>query len=164
MVVRRCRYCKQVFQPSEYQPSQSVCGSPGCQRRHRTDYHRDRIESDPEYAESCLNSARKWRERHPGYWKQYRASHPASADRNREQQNARDRKQRLIRLANNNSASELKPCPATVWLLGAELSALANNNSAAAQVWVLQGLPPKVSAGAGSCKQQPSGIPAGVAG
>lgn len=158
MVERRCRYCQQVFQPSRFQPSQSVCGSQSCQKQRRTDCHRDRIESDPEYAESCLESARKWRARHPGYWKQYRDSHPAGTVRNREQQRARDRKQRLIQLANNNSASELKPCPATVWLLGPELSALANNNSAPAQVWVLQGLPPKVPAGGESCKQQPSGV------
>jgi hypothetical protein len=54
MVERRCRYCHQGFQPSKYQPSQAVCSSPDCQRQRRTDYHRNKVAADPEYAESRM--------------------------------------------------------------------------------------------------------------
>jgi hypothetical protein len=164
MVERRCRYCQQVFHCSKYQPKQAVCSRPECQRQRRAEYHRAKLASDSEYAESCLESARKWRQDHPDYWKQYRQSHPASTERNREQQRARDRKQRLINLANNASASDLKHCPAAVWVLGPKLHALANNNSAPAQIWVLEALPPRMPPGAAACKQQRSGAIAASAG
>src|SRR6266851_1847689 len=46
-------------------------------------------------------------------------------------------------LANNNSAFDLKRSAAEVWLIGSDLEHLANNNSAPAQVWVLETLPPR---------------------
>ena len=73
---RRCRYCQQVFQPSKFQPRQAVCGGAECQRKRRTDYHREKIAADPEYREVCRDSSGKWRARNPGYWKQYREKHP----------------------------------------------------------------------------------------
>lgn len=42
----------------------------------RTEYHREKLAADPEYREVCRDSRRKWRARHPGYWKQYRENHP----------------------------------------------------------------------------------------
>lgn len=164
MVERRCRYCQQVFQPSKYQPKQAVCSSPDCQRRRRADYHRNKIAADPDYAESCRESARKWRSHQPGYWKQYRDTHPDAAGENRQKQATRDRKRQLLRLANNTSASELNLCPATVWLLGTELRDLANNNLARAQLWVLQGLSSPAAGAEDSCKQQRSSAVAGFAG
>ncbi|MCP3881226.1 MAG: hypothetical protein GY701_22960, partial [Sulfitobacter sp.] len=35
---------------------------------------------------------RRWRERHPEYWRRYRRSHPAYTERNRKQQLRRNRK------------------------------------------------------------------------
>jgi len=136
-----CRYCQQSFQLSKCHPKQLVCSRAECQRRRRTDYHRDKIANDPTYAEKCRESARHWRKQRPDYWDQYRQAHPLGVARNREQQRARDCKRHFTTLANNTSASELKRCPATVWLLGAELHNLANNTLAPAQLWVLQALP-----------------------
>jgi hypothetical protein len=140
---RRCRYCQQVFQPSKFQPRQTVCGDTGCQRKRRTDYHRQKIATDPEYREVCRDSPRKWRASHPGYWKQYRENRPAAADRNRQQQKLRDRKQRLRDLANNTSALDLKHSAAQVWVVGPGAAHLANNNSAPAQVWIIEALQPR---------------------
>jgi hypothetical protein len=58
---RRCRFCERIFLPSKYQPGQSVCRNPGCQRRRRADYHRQKIAADPEYRQVCLDSPQKWR-------------------------------------------------------------------------------------------------------
>jgi len=60
MIQRRCRYCEQDFQPSKYQPGQLVCSQPGCQRRRRADYHRQKIAADPEYRQVCRDSPQKW--------------------------------------------------------------------------------------------------------
>ncbi|MGH9629030.1 MAG: hypothetical protein ACRD7E_11955, partial [Bryobacteraceae bacterium] len=122
------------------------------------EYHKQKISSDPEYREVCRESPRKWRARNPGYWKQYRQEHPAAAKRNCQQQQIRDRKRRLRDLANNTSAREIKHSTAEVWLVGDETARLANNNSAIAQVWVIEALPSRSAAVLASCKQHPSGF------
>jgi hypothetical protein len=157
---RRCLYCQQTFQPSKFQRRQSVCGEADCQRRRRGDYHRRKLAADSEYRDVCRDSPRKWRSRNADYWKQYRQNNPASVERNREQQQLRDRKRRLRNLANNTSALDLKHSAAEVWLLGPGAADLANNNSAPAQVWVIEALPPRRAPLMPSCKQQPAGTAA----
>lgn len=144
MPTRRCPYCQSSFEPAKIHPGQLVCGHAECQRQRRADYRQRKLASDPGYAESSRQSARQWRKQHPNYWSQYRRAHPESTQRNREQQQARDRKRHLLHLANNTLASELKPCPATVWLLGAGFDQLANNTVAPTQLWVLEALPSRV--------------------
>jgi hypothetical protein len=90
------------------------------------------------YREVCCDSSRKWRSHNPDYWKRYRERNPDAVARNREQQRTRDRRQRLLELANNTSALDLKHCAAGVWLLAAGAGDLANNNSVPAQVWVIE--------------------------
>lgn len=164
MVERRCRFCVQVFLPSKYQPGQLVCGSSDCQRRRRAEYHRQKIAADPEYRQVCRDSPQKWRSRHPDYWRRYRERHPAAAERNRQQQHLRDQKRRLLDLANNNSVFDLKHSAAGIWLLGPGFQDLANNNSASAQVWILEALPPRKPPASQSCKQQPPGAQAASTG
>jgi hypothetical protein len=164
MVERRCRYCERIFQPSKYQPGQSVCGEPSCQRRRRADDHRQRIITDPEYRQVCLDSVQKWRAQNLDYWRRYRDQHPTAVARNRQRQHVRDQKRRLRDLANNNSAFDLKRSAAEVWLLGSDLEHLANNNSAPAQVWILETLPPRKPPVSESCQQQRPGAPVVSAG
>jgi hypothetical protein len=154
---RRCRYCQKGFQPSKFQPRQQVCGTPECQRQRRSDYHREKIAADPLYREVCRDSPRKWRTRNPEYWRRRRESHPAVVERNRQQQKLRDQRRKLRDLANNISALDLKHSAAQIWLVGAGAAQLANNNSAPAQVWVIEALPPRSAPAATSCQQQPPG-------
>jgi hypothetical protein len=154
---RLCRYCQKSFQPSKFQPRQTVCSEPACQRQRRTEYHRNRLAADSEYRDGCRDSPRKWRARNRDYWKQYRSAHPEAVERNRQQQKLRDRRQRLRNLANNNSALDLKHSAAAVWLLGPGAESLANNNSAPAQVWVIEALAPRTGSLRPPCKQQPAG-------
>jgi hypothetical protein len=76
----------------------------------------------------------------------------------RRQQQIRDRKRRLCDLANNNSALDLKHSAAQVWLVGPGAADLANNNSAPAQIWVIEALAPGRTPLPASCKQQPAGV------
>jgi hypothetical protein len=164
MVERRCRYCERSFQPSKYQPAQSVCSDPDCQRHRQAAYHRQKITADPEYRQVCRDSLQKWRSRNPDYWRRYREQNPAAVERNRQQQHVRDQKRRLRDLANNNSAFDLKRFAAEVWLVGTGLENLANNNPAQAQVFVLEALPPRRPPASESCKQQRPGAQAASAG
>ena len=100
----------------------------------------------------------------PDYWRRYREKNPAAVAHNREQQQRRDRKQRLLDLANNNSALDLKHSAASIWLLNAGAEGLANNNSVSARVWVIEPLPPRKGPGREPCKQQRAGVSAESAG
>lgn len=167
MSERRCRYCEKTFQPSKHQPRQSVCGEAECQKKRRAESRKKKLGTDSEYRQVCLDSASKWRAANPEYWKRYREKNPKTVARNREQQQNRDRKERLLDLANNNSVLDLKHSAASIWLLNPSAGAtanLANNNSVPAQVWVIEPLARRKRPAMESCKQQRAGISAASAG
>jgi len=68
-----CLYRRCTFLRSPYRPQQAVCSRPECQRRRRADYHRRKLEADPEYRQIAHDSQKKWREAHPDYLPHYRA-------------------------------------------------------------------------------------------
>ena len=109
-------------------------------------------------AKSAATAHVRWRANNPGYWKRYRAAKPDSAQRNRTRQRQRDLRQRVASLANNNSALDLKSSVAAVWWLGPVAADLANNNLAAAQVFILPSPIRKPHRPEASCKQHPSGM------
>jgi len=154
---RCCRYCQQLFQPSPYRPQQAVCSQASCQRQRRRDYHCQKIASDPVYRQVCLESPRKWRQAHAGYWKQYRQTHPQQVERNRLRQWRRDQKRRLANLANNNLAFDLKRSAAEVWLVGQAARHLANNNLAPCQVLIFHAPGSSDPLPVPACQQHPSG-------
>lgn len=154
-----CPCCRQPFQPSRYCANQLVCSQPDCQRRRRRDYHRHKIDDDSVYRQVCLESPRKWRAQHPDYWKQYREAHPLAVERNRQQQRRRDQKRRLLNLANNNLALDLKRSAAEVWLVGPGARFLANNNLAGSQLLIFQAVDSPMVPAPASCQQHPSGLP-----
>lgn len=147
---RRCRFCQKLFEPSKFRPDQSVCTDPACRSQRRNEYHRQKIASDPEYAEVVRDSRRKWREAHPDYQKTYRQTHEAAVERNRVQQKGRDAKRRAQLLVKNNLALDLKRCPAEVWLIGDAETGLVKNNLAPCRMLIFQTVsaavaPPPVS-------------------
>jgi hypothetical protein len=153
---RRCRYCEKTFQLSKYQRRQTVCSDTDCQKRRRTDYRQQKLKTDEEYRQVCRDSSRKWRSQSPEYWKRYREKRPDAVAQNREKQQGRDGKQRLLDLANNTSALDLKHAAVAVWLLNGEAADLANNNSVSGKVFVIQAFPCRKGPGRESCKQQPA--------
>ena len=160
---RRCAFCKRPFEPSRFHPERTACSDKLCQRQRRAHSRKQKLARDPEYRAVCRDSSRKWRTNHSGYWKRYRAAKPGSVERNRIQQRQRDQRKRLVDLANNHSALDLKSSVAGVWLLGPAAEDLANNNLATAQVFILQGSPRHQNRLDASCKQHPSGLPSAPA-
>jgi 23S rRNA G2445 N2-methylase RlmL len=121
---------------------------------------RQKIASDPVYRQVCLESPRKWREANPDYWKRYRQDHPQQVERNRRRQHLRDQRRRLVNLANNNLAFDLKHSAAEVWLLGQAARPLANNNLAPCEVLIFHPLGSPEPLLPASCQQHPSGVAA----
>jgi len=123
-----------------------VCGRPECQKQRRAEYHRQRIAADPEYGEVVRDSRRKWRQSHADYQQQYRHSHPAAVERNRQLQRARDARRRAQFLVKNNLALDLKRCSAEAWLIGPAARDLVKNNLASCQMFIFQPLAAPMSA------------------
>jgi hypothetical protein len=157
--VRQCPYCQQSFRPSLYRPQQQVCSQAECQRRRRTEYHRQKLKADAEYRQVVRDSQKKWRQSHPGYSRQYRSQHLQAVQRNRQRQKLRDRRRRIQQLAKNNLALDLKHSAAEVWLVGSGVKDLAKNNLASAQVFIFQQLGSSSGASTAACQEHPSGGP-----
>lgn len=135
---RRCPYCNQSFTPSIFHPNQRVCSARGCQKRRRTEHHRQKYRADPEYRLVCRESDQKWRSRNPDYQRRYRQRHPAYVEHNRRAQKRRDRRRRVRDLVKNNLALDLKSLSADIWLAGPDLQDLVKNNLAISEVMIFQ--------------------------
>jgi hypothetical protein len=124
-----------------------VCSQPECQCRRRTDYHRKKLATDPEYRQVVRDSQKQWWDEHPEYQKQRRQANPKPVENNRQRQRQRDQRRRLQHLVRNNLALDLKHSASEVWLLGPKLHDLDKNNLASAQVLILPSLGPVPPAG-----------------
>ena len=133
-----CACCHNAFNPSPFHPKQTVCASPECQRRRRSDSHRKRIATDSDYRQTCIESRKKWRNNHPGYQRSYRSKHEAYVERNRQKQQQRNQKRQLALIVKNNLAIDLKRFPARVWMTGPGLEVIVKNNLAISQVMIFQ--------------------------
>jgi len=98
-----CLYCKRSYLRSIYRPQQVVCSQPECQRRRRTDYHRQKLRADSEYRQVVRESQKQWWDEHPDYQKQRRQKNPVFVENNRQRQRGRDRKRRIERLVRNKT-------------------------------------------------------------
>jgi hypothetical protein len=133
-----CPHCNEPFDPSPFHPNQKICPSPECQRRRRTDYHRQKIVIDSDYRQACTESRKKWRDRNPEYQSRYRNRNEDYCHRNRQKQRVRNQKRRLSLIVKNNLAIDLKRLPAEVWMTGPGLGEIVKNNLAISKVLIFQ--------------------------
>lgn len=89
-MTRRCAHCGNLFEPCFQVPSQTYCSQPDCQRARKRRWHQIKLQSDPAYRINQQAAQQTWSRRNPDYWRNYRATHPEYAQRNREQQRSRD--------------------------------------------------------------------------
>jgi hypothetical protein len=92
MAKRRCAACGCVFEPRRNVAQQRYCSKQACQRTRRRRWQRQKLKMDADYRANQAAAQRRWRERHPEYWRQYRQRHPDATARNREQQRERNRR------------------------------------------------------------------------
>ncbi len=96
---RCCTNCRQAFMPLR-NLKQQYCGQGICQNARKRCWRKQKHAYDSDYRQNQRRAERCWQQRHPDYWKKYRAAHPDYAQRNREQQRLRQR-QRRLRVANS---------------------------------------------------------------
>ena len=116
---KRCRYCGCSFRPDpRARHHQYSCPQAACRRKSRRDSQKRWTARNPDYFSDRYHSSTKpWLEKHPGYLKHYRKTHPRYVGNNRKKQKIRDRKrqnrnldkQDLISLQNIVNTRD-KPC------------------------------------------------------
>jgi hypothetical protein len=126
---RECQYCQKSFAVKARAPHQRVCGQEQCQRKRKTDYHRQKLKADPTYKETCRDSSRKWRSANPGYLRKYRAEHPEQMVQNRLGQQRRDQRRTASHLENNNSVMVASGCQSELYVIRGPGADLEKNNS-----------------------------------
>ena len=88
---RRCENCNKSFVISARHPEQKYCSREECRKARKNCWQRRKLASDEDYRKNQADCQKRWVDKHPGYWKQYREKHPKSTQRNRDKQ--RDRNQ-----------------------------------------------------------------------
>ncbi len=94
MAKRRCVACACLFVPRHNVPQQRYCAKQACQRTRRRRWQRQKLKTDADYRANQAAAQRRWRERHPEYWRAYRQRHPDYTARNRAQQGKRNQRRR----------------------------------------------------------------------
>jgi len=98
---KKCKACGCHFTPDPRVPKQQFCSKPECQLQRRKAWQQDKRRHDPHYRDNDSRQIREWITSHPDYWKLYRQKNPDYAKRNRDLQQARNKKQKNADLASH---------------------------------------------------------------
>lgn len=137
MVNPCCACCHRQFRPCPRTPDQSYCSSPDCQRARRRLWQQAKRLDDPDYRENQAHAHRAWAARSPGYWRDYRASHPDYAMRNREQQRERRRQVGEIAVANMDALTPCEPLRSGVYRMTPVAGRVANMDAITVEIRLL---------------------------
>ena len=91
---RRCSACGRLFQPCAKVPNQQYCSERSCQKERKRRWQKNKLAEDPDYKANQRDAQKRWRAKHPDYWRDYRKRHSDYERRNRELQRERNRRRR----------------------------------------------------------------------
>ena len=100
MAASRCRYCGRFFRPDARKRGRSrqkTCGGEPCRRANERRRWREWMGRNPGYGSGRGQKVRAWSKAYPGYWRRYRAQHPAY--REGERLRMRRKRARALRVA-----------------------------------------------------------------
>jgi len=100
----RCKCCGRRLPRRPQNPDQAYCHRKGCQNKRRQRWRRAKLRSDPAYRDNQRDSQQRWLQKHPDYWRGYRAGHPDYVARNRFLQKDRDRLKRGLNAMTRSGA------------------------------------------------------------
>jgi hypothetical protein len=145
---KHCLACGEEFLPWPQILNQQFCSRPECQKERRRRRQAERRAKSPEHQASDAQYFQDWVAKNPGYWKQYRETHPEYAERNRQQQKLRS----STRIA-KDSVSRLTALPGGRYRLQAlSLDSVANEAAWIVEILVLSGPMPGYCS---DCKMKP---------
>ncbi|MDA3895207.1 MAG: hypothetical protein PF482_03550 [Desulfobacteraceae bacterium] len=94
-----CKHCHRKVPANPRLKNQDYCNRKRCQRARKTEWERHKIATDQDYCTNRKESRTNWQEKNPGYWAEYRRTHPKYRRKNRQKQKLRDAKRKARRLA-----------------------------------------------------------------
>jgi hypothetical protein len=129
----RCLACGSPFNPRPQNPNQRYCSTPACQLERRRRWQRQRLRTDPDYRDNQARAQATWSARHPGYWRQYRATHPAYRERNCVMQRERCRRRSSGQIAKMDASPSPRPLTSGFYVLHRALT----NSVAKMNAWTV---------------------------
>ncbi len=116
---KRCKNkdCGDLFTPCHQVPHQEYCSNTECQRARKREWNRQKLHDDADYRENRRASQKRWREKNPGYSRAYRDRGKEYAQRNQEQQRARNRKRKLVNICSRIAKTD-ESLPRNIVLTG----------------------------------------------
>ena len=102
----RCVHCRRLYIANPRVRNQKYCSRDICQQARKSRWQQRKMATDGDYRQNRKESQQMWQTRHPGYWQQYRASHPQYCERNRMLQKQRDAKRRAKHLAKMDASTQ----------------------------------------------------------
>ena len=69
---KRCSQCGRRFRPKKKAGRQTTCGRKECHRKRRRRWQRLKRGSDADYRANQAAAQRRWAQKHPNYWREYR--------------------------------------------------------------------------------------------
>ena len=134
MVSNQCMACGQSFRPRPQVSNQSYCSAPACQRERRRRWQLLKRQSDPDYQDNQVRAQQAWSQRNPGYWREYRGTHPEYAERNRNLQRERNASPQNTEIAKMDASTPEMPLPSGIY----RLSRVKAGTIAKMDVWTVE--------------------------
>ena len=72
----RCVHCGARFIPAPQVPNQAYCSKTNCQKERRRQWHKNKLQSDPDYRDNQSRAQKAWTDKNPNYWRQHRQDRP----------------------------------------------------------------------------------------
>jgi len=153
-VERRCKHCGDLFSPRPNVVRQRYCSKSGCQEARKNRWRKSKLARDPDYRLNQYDAQKRWRQKHRGYWKGYRDSHPEYVERNRVLQRGRNHKRRALLIAKGDESTTWNPVRSGVYqLVPAGAEGIAKSDAYLVKLDVLPGTYPRGSVFPSDCKQ-----------
>jgi hypothetical protein len=131
---KHCVACGQSFRPRPQVPHQAYCSASSCQRTRKKQWQQNKLQVDPDYQENQDRAQKAWHQRNPGYYRQYRASHPDYAARNRSQQHTRNTKTKPSHIAKMDVSNRLDTLPSGLY----QVRLVSGSVIAKMDVWIVE--------------------------
>lgn len=106
---RRCKHCGDWFTPRSNVAHQRYCPKVECQKARKNQWRKRKLATDPDYRLNQYDAQKRWRKRHPEYWRGYRATHPEYTQRNRALQRDRNHKRAKEVIAKSDESRTCNP-------------------------------------------------------
>ncbi len=91
MARKRCKSCRCLFTLAARNPDQKYCSKLDCQRERNRRWQKKKMLEDEAYRLNQKDAQRRWSDKTPDYWKNYRENNPDYTLTNREKQRRRNR-------------------------------------------------------------------------